>query len=102
MKNALKILVIQFLTICLSIFIVDCGLLSFVFSDNHLSSSRTCSDMSTHFEHTHSIGFEYEVFTNDLSEKLNKANSVLQIISLTEHPIINNYSSFVWQPPKLS
>jgi len=100
MKIALTKLYLFFITFSLMIILAYFSFGNDTFNHVCLDSPIECSDLSNQFEYSQPDCFEDDSFTNDSKSKLNDDHVCVQLIPAFNDMFQNNYTSFIWQPPK--
>jgi len=102
MKNAMKQIYLLFVIICFTLIIVDFGIISNSFINNHLSFFQKYTDLSNNFENSHSDSFEDDFLNNDSNIKSKIFVNKFELLLSLKHNFKDNFNAFVWQPPKFS
>lgn len=101
MWKAVKSIAFLFITLSLTMVMIDCCY-SFFTSSNHITYCSDCPDVSDHFESCHSHGHEDHVIISDSKSKTLPLTLNLDFVPISSVVFKNNYISIIWQPPKFS
>ena len=102
MKNALKHICFLLFALSMNLILADSNFIGDAFSQYHFDSETACSDFANQGENTNSVCFEDVLFMNDSKVTLSEFSNYILLFITSKSNLFNNFSSSIWQPPKLT
>ena len=102
MKKALKQICLLFVSLSLTMTLVNSGVIDNFLCLNNICSHIECSDIATQSEHSHTACYGDDVLLNDSKIKSNKFIGSIDLVFTLRVDFKNSYLTSIWQPPKIS